>query len=74
MRLAIAGHPHLTYNTAIHGGETWPEVRRALTEQVLPVTWRHRSTLAVMASGCAAVLLAFAAACTLLLRVVALCQ
>lgn len=37
MRLDIASHPHLTYCTNIHPGETWPEVRRNLEQQVLKV-------------------------------------
>jgi sugar phosphate isomerase/epimerase len=37
MRLEIAGHPHLTYCTNIHPGETWIEIRRNLEQYVLRV-------------------------------------
>jgi sugar phosphate isomerase/epimerase len=37
MRLAAAGHPHLTYCTNIHAGETWDEVRRNLERYVVRV-------------------------------------
>ncbi len=40
MRLDIAGHPHLTYCTNIHPGETWPEVRCNLEQYVLKVRER----------------------------------
>lgn len=46
MRLEIAGRPHLTYCTNIHPGETWPEIRRNLEEDVLQVRER-------VAPGCA---------------------
>lgn len=37
MRLNIAGHPHLTYCTNIHPGETWPETRLNIERYVLKV-------------------------------------
>ncbi len=40
MRLDIAGHPHLTYCTNIHPGETWPEVLCNLEQYVLKVRER----------------------------------
>src|SRR5439155_1022530 len=37
MQLSSAGHPHLTYCTNIHPGETWAEVRANLERYVLAV-------------------------------------
>src|SRR6266436_5916756 len=37
MRLSSPGHPHLTYCTNIHPGETWAEVRANLERYVLAV-------------------------------------
>ena len=37
MRLPIAGHPHLTYCTNIHPGETWPEIFQNLEQHVLKI-------------------------------------
>src|SRR5688572_13504498 len=37
MELASRGHPHLTYCTNIHRGETWPEIRANLERYVLAV-------------------------------------
>jgi sugar phosphate isomerase/epimerase len=37
MRLSSPGHPHLTYCTNIHPGETWAEVRGNLERYVLAV-------------------------------------
>jgi sugar phosphate isomerase/epimerase len=37
MRLDVPGHPHLTYCSSIHPGETWAEVRRNLERFVPPV-------------------------------------
>lgn len=37
MILSTAGHPHLTYCTNIHPGETWSEIRRNLERYVLRV-------------------------------------
>jgi sugar phosphate isomerase/epimerase len=34
MRLAAPAHAHLTYCTNIHAGESWPEVRAALSEHL----------------------------------------
>ncbi|MGH7230946.1 MAG: metabolite traffic protein EboE, partial [Nitrospiraceae bacterium] len=40
MILPSVGHPHLTYCTNIHPGETWPEVQRNLEQYVLAVKAR----------------------------------
>jgi hypothetical protein len=40
MRLASLGHPHLTYCTNIHAGETWAEIRANLERYVLAVKAR----------------------------------
>lgn len=40
MQLASRGHPHLTYCTNIHAGETWPEIRANLERYVLAVKAR----------------------------------
>ncbi|MEW5850675.1 MAG: metabolite traffic protein EboE [Myxococcota bacterium] len=40
MKLQIAGQPHLTWLSAVHGGETWPEILRALKEHALPIKQR----------------------------------
>src|SRR5437763_8308295 len=37
MRLVSRGRPHLTYNTNLHAGETWPEVRANIERYVLAV-------------------------------------
>jgi sugar phosphate isomerase/epimerase len=37
LRLSTPGHPHLTYCTNIHAGETWPEVRANLERYVVAV-------------------------------------
>jgi sugar phosphate isomerase/epimerase len=40
LKLAVSGHPHLTYCTNIHAGETWPEVRANLERYVVAVKAR----------------------------------
>ncbi len=37
LKLSSAGHPHLTYCTNIHAGETWPQVRANLERYVTAV-------------------------------------
>jgi sugar phosphate isomerase/epimerase len=37
MKLGAAGEPHLTYCTNIHAGETWPEVKSVVENQVTAV-------------------------------------
>jgi hypothetical protein len=37
MMLALPGHPHLTYCTNIHSGESWVEVRANIEQYVVQV-------------------------------------
>jgi sugar phosphate isomerase/epimerase len=40
MQLVLPGHPHLTYCTNVHPGETWPEIMQALASHLPEIKQR----------------------------------